>query len=307
MVNVTLTHSSSDTTRKAARDAQDLAARLPRLVLSARRISANVNVGLHGRRRAGQGENFWQYRALTTGESISGIDWRRSARHAGQLYVREREWEAAHSIYIAIDRSASMRFRSSLVADAKYERAIILGLALADCLVKAGERVALVGQTRPLATNRIIDRFADVLLQSDPNTAADQTFILPPRSELVMISDMLDDLDRIEKHLDHVAACGATAHLVRIIDPAEEIFPFEGETELIGVEDRDRLIIGDATRFAERYRAAFQAHHTMLATLCEKKGSSLITHRTDRPATEAIQALVAHIVERIPDFQTVMR
>jgi len=302
VVTVTLTESDQSAPRKAARDAHDLASRLPRLVLEARRISANVSVGLHGRRRAGQGENFWQYRALAQGESVTGIDWRRSARHVGQLYVREREWEAAHTVFISIDRSASMRFRSTLAPQTKEERAMTLGLALADCLVKAGERVALLGLTRPLATHAIIERFAEALMQAKERAAHHENFTLPARAELIIISDCLDDIATHDALLDRVRASGASAHLVRIIDPAEELFPFEGETELLGVEDQDRLNIGDATRFAERYQTVFKAHGADLATLAQKRGASLIMHRTDKPATDTLQALTARIIERQPEF-----
>ena len=302
MVTVTLTQSTQSTARNAGRDAHDLAARMPRLVLEARRISANVSVGLHGRRRAGQGENFWQYRSLTAGEAITGIDWRRSARQMGQLYIREREWEAAHSVYIFIDRSASMRFRSSLATHTKEERAITLGLALADCLVNAGERVALAGLTRPLATRAVIERFAEALLQTPDSASLPQRLLLPARSECVVISDCLDPIETHEIFFDHVRGLGAKAHCVRILDPAEELFPFEGETELLGVEDEDRLVIGDASRFADRYHAAFKAHGDALVVLAQRKGASLITHRTDKTPTEALQAITARIMERQPEF-----
>lgn len=300
MVTVTLTSANLTATQNAAREADDLTSRLPRLVLEARRISATVSVGLHGRRRAGQGENFWQYRALTQGETISGIDWRRSARHADQLYIREREWEAAHSVYIYIDQSPSMRFRSSLATQSKYERALTLGFALADCLVKAGERIALLGHTRPLATRQIIERFAEAMIQSSDDRSRLQELALPSRSELVVFSDCLNEIAEDESVLDRARSFGASAHVMRIIDPAEEQFPFEGETELIGVEDHDRLMIGDASRFAGRYRAAFRAHCDAFQNRCQLKGASLLTHHTDRPATDALQALVARIIARQP-------
>ena len=63
--------------------------------------------GLHGRRRSGSGENFWQFRRFVSGEEARCIDWRRSARD-DNLYVREREWEAAHTIWLWPDRSPSM-------------------------------------------------------------------------------------------------------------------------------------------------------------------------------------------------------
>ena len=84
---------------------------MPRLILEARRVAATVIHGLHGRRRAGPGENFWQFRRFVSGEPAQRVDWRRSARD-DHLYVREQEWEAAHTVWIWPDRSPSMAFAS---------------------------------------------------------------------------------------------------------------------------------------------------------------------------------------------------
>ena len=84
-------------TRHASEGARALAAVMPRLVLESRRIAATVIHGLHGRRRAGSGENFWQFRRYVPGEEARRVDWRRSAR-GDELYVREQEWEALPSI-----------------------------------------------------------------------------------------------------------------------------------------------------------------------------------------------------------------
>src|ERR1700722_5528799 len=123
----------------AVGESQALAASMPRLILEARRIAATIIHGLYGGRRAGSGENFWQYRRFISGEPAARIDWRRSAR-ADNLYVREQEWEAAHTVWIWPDRSPSMIFRSPLAKETKLDRALIMGLALAEVLVEGGER-----------------------------------------------------------------------------------------------------------------------------------------------------------------------
>ena len=139
-----------------------LAQRLPRLVLEARRVAATLSHGIHGRRRAGVGETFWQFRPFVTGEAAQRVDWRRSARD-DRLYVREREWEAAQNVWLWIDRSASMGYVSSLAQAPKIERALVLGMALADTFVNAGERVGLLGLMRAarLAPDRREDRRGD--------------------------------------------------------------------------------------------------------------------------------------------------
>src|SRR6478736_581849 len=109
--------------KAAVGKSRKLAARIPRLILDARRVAATVIHGLHGRRRAGPGENFWQYRRFMSGEPASQVDWRRSARD-DFLYVREREWEASHTVWIWADRSPSMAFTSALATESKLDRAL---------------------------------------------------------------------------------------------------------------------------------------------------------------------------------------
>ena len=71
-----------------------LADRVPELALEAQRIASTVAHGVHGRKRSGPGENFWQFRQLQIGDPTHLIDWRRSAS-SDHLFIREREWETA--------------------------------------------------------------------------------------------------------------------------------------------------------------------------------------------------------------------
>src|SRR5271170_2684565 len=108
--------------------AQNLAALLPPLLLEAERVAAAVHQGTHGRRRAGPGESFWQFRRYAPGDSAQRIDWRQSAR-TDKLFIREREWEAAQTAYLWADSSGSMRYSSRKDLPAKAERAQLLMLA----------------------------------------------------------------------------------------------------------------------------------------------------------------------------------
>jgi uncharacterized protein (DUF58 family) len=157
--------------RRADGESRSLAASLPRLVLEARRIAANVIHGLHGRRRAGAGESFWQYRRFVSGEPSQRVDWRRSARD-DHLYVREQEWEAAHTIWIWPDRSPSMAFASRQARDSKLERGLIVAFALAELLVAGGERVGVPGLMNPTSSSSVINKMAQAMLHDDATRAA---------------------------------------------------------------------------------------------------------------------------------------
>ena len=103
--------SRSPRRRRAARARRLRASLVPDLLVEARRIVNTVIAGWHGRRRRGIGENFWQFRPYVEGEAMSRIDWRRSARD-DHTYVRDREWEAAHTVWLWADPSPSMLYKS---------------------------------------------------------------------------------------------------------------------------------------------------------------------------------------------------
>lgn len=275
------------------RDAFVLSRALPRLVTEARRLSANVVAGIHGRRRAGTGETFWQFRSFVPGEPVARIDWRRSARD-DRITIRDREWEAAQSIWLWLDRSPSMGFRSSLTPVSKLERALVIGLAAADMLVRGGERVGLLGLTAPLASRAVIDRLAEALLLAGAQTdELPPANALPPRSEAILVGDFICPLPEISERCRLLASRHARGHLIVVTDPAEETFPFQGHTELHGTEAGPSLRVGDSVAFGAAYRARMAAHRDGLRLIARDLGWSILFHRTDRPATELLLGLRA--------------
>ena len=272
--------------------ALDLARRLPSLIVAAKEIASSLMHGVHGRRRSGSGENFWQFRPFVAGESASNVDWRRSARD-DRLYVREREWESAHTVWVWIDRSSSMAFASNLAKQSKLDRAIVLGLAAADLLVRGGERVGLLGLTRPVASRNIIERLAETMLV-DAKGADDELpppGALAPRVRVVLISDFLTPVPEIAARINDLATRGARGHLTMIADPIEETFPFSGHTEFVDVDSSATMRIGQAESFRADYIRRLAAHRDAVATIAKTKGWSFAIHRTDRPASEALLAL----------------
>lgn len=279
------------------RRALDLAGRLPSLVVSAREIAASVMHGVHGRRRAGTGESFWQFRPFVHGEPAGGIDWRRSARD-DRTYVREREWEAAQTVMIWIDRSPSMAFVSSLALVPKLDRALVLGLACADLLVRGGERVGMPGLMRPMARRAIVEHMAEALLHDDRavgDAAPDlpPPLPLPPRARALFIGDWLSDPAAVERALATAAAQGAGGHLVQVVDPIEETFPFTGHVEFQDSDGPARLRVGEAGHLRARYLERVAAHREALRRACRSRGWSFAVHRTDRPASEAVLGIAA--------------
>ena len=281
-----------DRTRLVA--ARSLAAAMPDLLVEARRVAATVAAGWHGRRRAGSGETFWQYRPLAPGEPATAIDWRRSARD-DLLYVREREWEAAHTVWLAPDLSPSMDWRSEIAAVSKRDRAVVLTLALADLLARAGERVGMPGVMRPITDRRAAERLAAALLAHPERLALPQPGTIDRFSELVLVGDFLDDFETVETRLAALAAGGARLHLARIVDPAEATLPFLGHLEFRDPESGEIVRVPRTEALAEAWATRWAAHGAALADLARRGGWTLVTHATDRAAVEAALALHASL------------
>lgn len=279
-------------------EAKTLAQSLPALLVEARRISTTVLAGWHGRRRAGPGETFWQFRPYVAGEAHLRIDWRRSARD-DHLYIREREWEAAHTVWLSADLSASMNFRSRLALASKRDRALVLLLALAEMLASAGERVGLLGIGDPVLSRNAAERLAESLaLHAELAEGLPPADRLTRFSDLVLIGDFLDPIAVIETRMADYARHGVVAHWVEIADPAEETFPYAGRTEFRDPESGALLTFGRAEQIAEEYRRLRVARREQISASCRRLGWTYLVHRTDRPATEPILALQARLSER---------
>ena len=282
-------------TQQASGTARTLAETLPRLILEARRIAATVIHGLHGRKRAGPGENFWQYRRFVWGEPARRVDWRRSARD-DHLYVREQEWEAAHTVWIWPDRSPSMTFRSKLAQEPKLDRALVVAFALAEVLVHAGERVGVPGLVRPTGSRNVLDKIANAIVH-DPTERPSLPLAFAPSSlsEIVLISDFWSPIDDIRKTIAQLSSSGAHGHTVQIVDPAEETFPYSGRIEFVEPEGGGSITAGRAEAWRAEYEALVARHRAEIRADTGKIGWSFAIHRTDRAATELLLALHARM------------
>jgi len=277
-------------------EAENLASALPPLLVEAERLTSGIWLGVHGRRKAGIGETFWQFRRYRHEDASTSIDWRQSAK-SQHLFVREREWEAAETVWFWRDASASMRYSSSSNVPEKWERSTVLLLALASLLVRGGERIGLLGASANPGTGRgALTRMAHRVShpdQEEPDLPPD----LPAKRhcELVWISDFLQPLDDIEARMKRMAYSGAHGFLVQIIDPAEEDFPFTGRARFEARTIRDTTILGRAENVQATYRQRYKAHSEAVSQFARRLGWTFLRHRTDRVPGTALIALYGAI------------
>ncbi|MBI1261090.1 MAG: DUF58 domain-containing protein [Rhizobiales bacterium] len=290
--------------------AESLAEAMPPLVTQAERIASTVAQGVHGRRRTGIGESFWQFRRFREGDTAASVDWRHSARSA-HLFVRETEVEAAESIWIWRDGSASMDYVSEFANCTKKDRATILALALTSLLVQGGESVApLVSNATPGTGRAAQRRMAHALLDAEETPDEAATLSLPPQrylpryAQVVLISDFLSPAEDIITRLKAYAAKGVRVHLVQVLDPAEEDLPFSGRTEFEGIEEPMKLMIGRAEKLRSAYHAKLEEHRNRILDVVQRVNFTFATHRTDRSPQTALLALYGTLANGMDNFKT---
>ncbi|MCB1312804.1 MAG: DUF58 domain-containing protein [Sedimentitalea sp.] len=265
------------------------AGRLPPLLARAEHLAGTVLLGDHGRRRAGLGDDFWQYRPAQTGDSRRMIDHRRSARGDKQ-YVREREWQIAQSVMLWVDQGASMRFASSPDLPGKVDRARLLALAIAILLVRGGERVGLTGTGLPprRGNAQIAHLAAAFSVDAPQDYAAPEHRAMIPHARAVFVSDFLGDVGEVTLALTKAADRGVRGVVLQLLDPSEEAFPFTGRTifESVGGTLRhETLKAGD---LRGRYLDRLAARKDELRALCRATGWQYGLHHTGESAQSAL-------------------
>jgi len=289
----TLTHRHS---------AEALAAPLPPLLVAAEQVALTVAQGVHGRRRVGQGESFWQFRRYAYGDARQQIDWRRSAR-SDQLYIRETEWEAAQSVWFWRDQSASMYYSSDANLPEKWERATILNLALMSLLVRGGERIALLDRPeRPASGRATLNRMAAIMTRDEAQEGDDG---IPPAPELprfgsaVLIGDFLAPPESILQAARTLAARGIRGFMLQVLDPAEVEMPFEGRRRFLGMEDEGDLLVGKAESLRLGYLKRLAELQDELSTFARRANWYFSVHDTSGPAQPALLGLYTAIADHL--------
>ncbi len=286
-----------------ARRAEALGGRLPPLLVAAQRVAATVAQGVHGRRRVGQGDSFWQFRPYASGDPVTRVDWRQSARSGREgpegWLIRQTEWDAAQTLYLWRDGSASMAWRSRAAAAEKRERASLLLLALASLLLRGGERVAILRPHGRAVSGRFgLDRVLGELDQTRDDDDLPPRVPLPRHAQVVLIGDFLAPLDRIQEAIAHMAAVPVTGYLLQVLDPAETTLPYDGRIRFQGLQGERDALIPRVDTVREAYRDRLKRQQDGLTAICAAAGFGFGVHRTDHAPETALLSMYAALAVR---------
>nr|WP_280517687.1 DUF58 domain-containing protein [Falsirhodobacter halotolerans] len=256
-----------------------MAQALPPLLAAAERLAQTVRLGGHGRRQAGAGDEFWQYRPAGSGDAARMIDWRRSARSDGHV-VRDREWQGAQSVTLWVDAGRSMTFTGDPARGSKGDRAGLLALALAVLLLRGGERVALDGAAPRAGRGHAVALAAGLAGRAAQDHAVPDFGVLPAHGQAVMLSDFLGPLDGVTAALDRAVAQDVRGALVQVLDPVEDAFPYDGRTLFESVSGHLRFETREAGALRDRYLDRLAERRAELEVMARAAGWHLHAHHT---------------------------
>ena len=284
---------------EAALTAEALGGTLPPLLVAAERVAATVAQGVHGRRRTGRGDSFWQYRPFAEGDAAQRIDWRQSAR-SDRLFVRETEWEAAQTVYLWVADGAGMRWHSA-DAPPKRDRAGLLTMALASLLLRAGEHVRLLGSApHPASGRQALPAIATLL----EGSALTEQSLPPPlpmarHAHVVLMGDFLEPLADIRAAMAYFAGIPVTGHILQVIDPAEAELPFKGRIRFEGMaRGLAGILVPRVEDIREAYHQRLADQFAGLAAIAAASGWRAGLHRTDHPPGAALLGLYEALANR---------
>jgi uncharacterized protein (DUF58 family) len=241
-------------------------ARLGSLELKARTIVEGFLTGLHRSPFRGFSVEFAEYRQYLPGDDLATLDWKVYAR-TDRHFIKKYEEETNLDCHILIDVSASMGYRSGEVTKLQY--GAFLAAALAFLMNRQRDAVGLL-----TFDDKILTRLApsarggqlmSVLIALDRLAIGATTNVAKPLNDLagairkrglvVLISDLLDDADRVVEGLKHFRYRGTEVIVFHVLDQAELQFPFQQAARFRDVETRDEVVAEPAV-VRERYLKA---------------------------------------------------
>lgn len=274
------------------RDAEKISGALPPLLTEAETLAATVSMGVHGRRRAGSGEDFWQYRQAIPGDARHAIDWRRSGRSDSQ-FIREMEWESAQTVSLWVDDARSMDYHAPESPRTKHDRAALLALALSVLLIKAGERVSLLGTSAapPRSGRTQLNRLAMELAadrEGRPDYGAPPSDRMSRGGRAVFLSDFLGDPEGLEPAMARAADQGVKGCFVQVLDESEEVFPFDGRVIFESMTGAIDFETQRARALREAYLERLAARRARLDEMAHTLGWRVLHHRTSESPRKAL-------------------
>jgi hypothetical protein len=224
------------------RSSEKIANLLPSLLSHSSILLKSLYEGLHSTRFAGKGENFWQYKEYIQGESVTNIDWRKSAS-SKKILIKQREKELSKTVYLYFDRSYSMNYKSIGVNHNKFFLSALLTLTLCKLFSNNKEKVFIFNSdNKPINCSANINNFNVNFLINKKKHSFPSINQFKDKSLCIFFSDFLFDNKDFKSLLEKCKKKEIQGYIIQILDPMEINFKLSSTTMLSDLETNETLI-----------------------------------------------------------------
>jgi uncharacterized protein (DUF58 family) len=276
-------------------------ARLGSMELKARTVVEGFLSGLHRSPYKGFSVEFAEYRQYLPGDDLSTLDWKVYAR-TDRHYVKKFEEETNLECHLLLDVSASMAYCGG-AAMSKLAYGSVLAASLAYLMNRQRDAAGLIefdekitarlpASARPGHLHAILHALERIVpgLRSDVGRPLHQLAdALGKRSLAVLISDLLDDPERVIKGLKHLRFRGTDVIVFQLLDPHELQFPFKGASKFTDVESADE-VTAEPSKVREGYLEGMAALRGRYEKELRGAGMDFLTLDTSKPLDFALLA-----------------
>jgi uncharacterized protein (DUF58 family) len=271
----------------------EIVARLGTIDLKARTIVEGFLTGLHRSPFKGFSVEFAEYRQYLPGDDLATLDWKiyaRSDRHVVKKFEEETNLEC----HILLDVSRSMGYTSHGITKLQYGS--YLAGALAYLMNRQRDAVGLLTfddrirellptSARPGHLKAVLVTLERVELGARTDVAkplGDLVQAIRKRGLVVLISDLLDDAERVIEGLKHFRYRGTDVIVFQVLDPYELAFPFDRAARFRDVETDDEVVASPGA-VREEYKARINALVDNYRTVLGQNGIDYCLLETSQP------------------------
>ena len=260
----------------------EYASLLPKIMFESSILSRNIIEGLHASRISGKGEDFWQFKEYRQGDSLSSIDWRKSAA-LNKVLVKQKENETAKTIYFYFDKTKSMFFKSKKNLQSKYHIATLLLLTLSRLFLKNRENVFHFKSDKSIIKcSNDLSSFNESFLFEENSINYPSKSLMANNSICFIISDFLYDIKIVKNFLINLKQNNISGFLIQILDPLEIDFNIKENLILNDLETNAKLKVDESNKFKDFYNKKLKDLQNNLIDLSKHSNWSYILHDTSK-------------------------
>ena len=260
----------------------EYASLLPKIMFESSILSRNIIEGLHASRISGKGEDFWQFKEYRQGDSLSSIDWRKSAA-LNKVLVKQKENETAKTIYFYFDKTKSMFFKSKKNLQSKHHIAILLLLTLSRLFLKNRENVFHFKTDKSMIKcSNDLSSFNESFLFEENSINYPSKSLMANNSICFIISDFLYDIKIVKNFLINLKQNNISGFLIQILDPLEIDFNIKENLILNDLETNAKLKVDESNKFKDFYNKKLKDLQNNLKDLSKHSNWSYVLHDTSK-------------------------